>query len=268
LGKKTGKKIATATKGEPMKTVYRFVGMMLAAVALLALSAPVYASKMDNHIESAAKKTYLFKTFLQFDKIKIKSVDGVVSLRGSVSEASHKSLAQETVASLPGVQSVDNRLEVTGEIPAENSDPWITARVKTIFLLHRDVSAMTEVNTKDGIVALQGKATTQEQKDLTTEYAKDISGVKDVNNEMTVKESLKKKRTAGKKIDDASITAQVKLLLLYHRSTAANNISVTTKEGVVTLNGKAGTASVKDLATKFANDVNGVKGVENQMTVE
>ncbi len=251
-----------------MKTVYRFVGMMLTTVALLALSAPAYASKIDSRIASAARKTYLFKTFLQFDKIQITSVDGVVSLTGSVFEESHKVLAQETLASLPGVQNVDNQIEITEESPAENSDLWVTARVKTIFLLHRDVSAMTEVKTKNGIVILRGKATSQEQKDLTTEYARDISSVKDVNNEMTVKESSKKKRTAGKKIDDASITAQVKLLLLYHHATAAINASVATKEGVVTLNGKAGNATAKDLATKYANDVNGVKSVENRMTIE
>jgi len=44
----------------------------------------------------------------------------------------------------------------------------------------------TEVDVKDGIVTLQGEATSQAQKDLTTEYAKDVEGVKEVKNEMTV----------------------------------------------------------------------------------
>jgi len=52
--------------------------------------------------------------------------------------------------------------------------------VKTVLLFHRNVSAMTEVNTKGGIVTLQGNATSQAQKDLTTEYVKDVEGVKDV----------------------------------------------------------------------------------------
>jgi osmotically-inducible protein OsmY len=162
---------------------------------------------------------------------------------------------------------VDNRLEVKGERPAENSDAWLTTKVKTMLLFHRNVSAMTEVNTKDGIVTLRGEATSQAQKDLTTEYAKDIEGVKDVKNEITVTKTPKKTRTAGEKIDDASITAQVKMTLLYHRSTSALNTSVTTKKGVVTLGGKAKTAAEKDLATKFANDVNGVKEVKNRMTI-
>jgi osmotically-inducible protein OsmY len=191
-----------------------------------------------------------------------------VSLTGTVSEESHKSLAQETVADIPGVKSVNNMLEVKGESPAEMSDAWITAKVKTIFLFHRNVSAMTEVDTKAGIVTLQGKAANEAQKDLTTEYAKDVEGVKGVNNEMTVGKIAKKKQTVGQKIDDASITAQVKMTLLYHRSTSALNTSVKTKRGVVTLSGKAKSGAEMDLATKFANDVNGVKSVNNRMTIE
>jgi hyperosmotically inducible protein len=249
-----------------MKTMYRLVVMMVAIVALLALSATVYASK-DSRIESSAKKTYVFKTYLQNDDIKIESKDGAVTLTGTVSEESHKSLAQETVAGLPGVKSVDNKLVVKGTPPAQNSDAWLTAKVKTMLLFHRNVSAMTEVNTTGGIVTLQGKADSQAQMDLTTEYAKDVEGVKGVNNVMTIGKTAKKKQTVGGKIDDASITAQVKMTLLYHRSTSALDTSVTTKRGVVTLTGKAKNAAEKDLAAKFANDVNGVKSVNNRMTI-
>ena len=126
---------------------------------------------------------------------------------------------------------------------------------------------MTEVNTKDGIVTLQGEATSQAQKDLTTEYAKDVEGVKDVKNEMTVTKTSEKVQTVGGKIDDASITALVKMTLLYHRSTSALKTSVTTKNGVVTLSGKAKNAAEKDLATKFVKDVNGVVEVKNLMTI-
>ena len=143
-----------------------------------------------------------------------------------------------------------------------------------MLLFHRNVSAMTEVNTKDGIVTLRGDAASQAQKDLTTEYAKDVDGVKDVKNEMVVSapskktQPAKKTQSAGDKIDDASITGLAKMTLLYHRSTSALNTSVTTKNGVVTLTGKAKNAAEKDLATKYVKDVNGVKSVNNQMTIE
>jgi hyperosmotically inducible periplasmic protein len=252
-----------------MKTMYRLVVMMVAAAALLITSVPVSASQMDDRIELTAKKSYVFKTILQGDDIKIESRDGAVTLTGIVADDFNKSLAQETVAGLPGVKSVDNRLAIKGTPPTANSDAWLRDKVKVTLLFHRSVSGgTTEVDVKDGIVTLRGEATSQAQKDLTTEYAKDVEGVKDVKNEMTVSSSTTKTRTVGEKIDDASITAQVKLTLLFHRSTSAINTKVETKRGVVTLYGKAGNAAEKDLATKFANDVNGVKNVKNRMTME
>ena len=74
-------------------------------------------------------------------------------------------------------------------------------------------------------------------------------------------------RVVGK-IDDASITVQVKMTLLFHRSTSALNTKVETKLGMVTLSGKARNAAEKDLVTKLVNDVNGVKSVNNRMTIE
>jgi len=251
-----------------MKALYSLF-LLITAVALLAISVPANAAKMDDRIESSAKKSYVFKTYLKNDDIKIESRDGAVTLTGTVAEESHISLARETVASLPGVKSVDNRLEVKGDHPAEMSDAWLTSKVKSTLLFHRNVSAMTEVNSKDGIVTLRGEANSTAQKDLTTEYVKDVKGVKDVVNEMTVTKAAKKSgQTTGEKIDDASITALVKLTLLNHVSTSALKTSVTTRNGVVTLSGKAKNAAESNLATRIAKDVNGVKSVKNRMTIE
>jgi osmotically-inducible protein OsmY len=196
-------------------------------------------------------------------------MDGVVTLTGKVFEESHKALAQETVAGLPGVKSVDNMLEIKGDAPAKNSDAWLTTKVKMTLLFHRSVSAgRTEVDVHGGVVTLRGETASATQKELTTEYAKDVEGVKDVNNEMIVKKNSKKTRTESRKIDDASITALVKMTLLYHRSTSALNTKVETNRGVVKLNGNAKNAGEINFATKYARDVNGVKSVNNMMTIE
>ncbi|MEN6490006.1 MAG: BON domain-containing protein [Smithella sp.] len=254
------------------KTMYFAVlVMMVAVVAMFTTSMPVYASKTDDRIESSARKSYVFKTYLSDDDIKIHSKDGVVTLTGTVLNEFHKSLAYETVMDLPGVESVDNRLELKSASPTPYSDAWLSAKVTTTLLFHRSVSAAkTEVKVKDGIVTLQGVAASQAQKDLATEYARDVEGVKDVNNEMTVvsKPAKTAKTGVGTDIDDASITAQVKMTLLFHRSTSTINTKVKTEKGVVTLYGKAGNAAERDLTTKLANDINGVKSVNNKMTIE
>jgi len=245
--------------------------LTLAAVAgtMLMTGASLHAANTDSRIDSSATTSYCFKTYLKDDSIKVDSKDGIVTLTGTVAEASHKSLAENTVASLPGVKSVDNQLVVSGEQPAEHSDTWIKMKVQTALLFHRNVSATaTTVYVKDGVVTLKGEATSMAQKELTTEYALDIDNVKGVHNDMTIATTpVTPGATTGDKIDDASITAQVKSSLFSHRSTSALHTGVTTTDGVVTVTGIAKNEAEKSLVTKLASDINGVASVINNMTV-
>ena len=110
--------------GRQMKAIC-FISLMLATVALLIFSVPVHASKADNRIEATARQSYIFKAFLQGDDIKIESRNGDVTLTGVVADNFNKSLAQETIGSIAGVKSVDNRLEMKGAPHTANSDAWI-----------------------------------------------------------------------------------------------------------------------------------------------
>jgi hyperosmotically inducible periplasmic protein len=244
--------------------------ILVAASALLLVGSPLRASETDDRIEASAKKSYVFKHYLTDDAIKTECKNGAVTLTGTVAEESHIGLARDTVSGLPGVKSVDNQLTVKGESPAEHSDSWIALKVKSALLFHRNVRATkTDVNVKDGIVTLSGEASSLAQKELTTEYAKDVDNVKEVRNDMTVaKTPAKPDETLGEKIDDASITAQVKMALLSHRSTSALKTKVETSDGVVTLTGIAKNAAEKSLVTKLATDVHGVSSVINNMTID
>jgi osmotically-inducible protein OsmY len=255
-----------------MKTTF-LRSLLFAAAALVVLGMPLQAAESDRDIEASAKQSHVFKKYLQDDDIKIVSKDGAVTMTGVVSGEYRKALAQETVANLPGVKSVDNKLELKSTPPSTNTDAWVLDNVVATLLFHRSVSpTTTQIDVKDGVVTLKGEASSQAQKELTTEYAMDVEGVKDVKNEMTVAKAQEKdndtKQTFSETVDDASITAQVKMTLLYHRSTSALNTKVKTLDGVVTLTGEAKNAAEANLATKLASDVNGVKEVKNQMSVK
>ncbi|MDO8756537.1 MAG: BON domain-containing protein [Elusimicrobiota bacterium] len=146
----------------------------------------------------------------------------------------------------------------------ERPDAWITGKVKTSLMFHRSVSGLkTEVDTANGVVTLSGEAENQAQRDLATEYALEIEGVKKVNNTMTVRGE----RTIENRIDDATITTKVKSALLSRRSTSAINTSVKTNGGIVILTGTAKNEAEKELAERLARGVEGVREVRNQMTV-
>jgi len=249
-----------------MKAIHTLA--LIAAGTMLVSRAPLRAAETDRRIESAFNQSYAYQTYLKNDAIKTVSQNGVVTLTGQVDEASHKDLAQETVANLPGVHRVDNRLRVKLE-GTEKSDAWIRAKVRSVLALHRTVSgSRTEVDIKDGVITLRGLATSEAQKELASEYAEDVQGVLRVTNVMVVaKAPSRPDKPVGATIDDASITAQVKVALQSHRSTSALRTKVETTDGVVTVSGLAANAAEKALVSKLATDISGVKRVVNHMTI-
>jgi osmotically-inducible protein OsmY len=225
-------------------------------------------STEDARIVLAVKNSYVYRTHLKDDPIKIQSTDGLVTLKGEVASAEHKDLARDTAENLPGVQRVDDQLTV--KLADEKSDAWVAFKVKSALRYHRSVSGVrTSVSVKEGVVTLGGAASSEAQKELTAEYAQDIEGVKGVKNEMKIaSEPEPPSRTMGEVIDDASITAQVKAALLTHRSTSAVKTKVATRNGVVRLAGAARNQAEKDLVAKLARDINGVRSVLNFMEVK
>ena len=231
---------------------------------LLLISPSLWAYQTDQGIESSVSNSYVFSNYLKGDNIVVHSQDGVVTLTGTVADDNHKFLAQNTVENLPDVKSVDNELKVKEALPAAYSDAWIGLKIKAALLFHRDVSAVrTQVDVKDGMVTISGDADSEAQKELTAQYAKDVDGVKGIINMMDIKRmDQNSNNSENSAIDDASITAQIKLTLLVHQSTSAIHTHVKTENGVVTLTGTAGSDAEKSLVTKLVSDINGVKNVD------
>lgn len=236
-------------------------------LALIAAPVAVFATAtIDRQIEDAAKASYNYRTVLE-DNVKVKVKDGIVTLSGNVQDKEAKALAADTVENLPGVTAVKNDIVVKSDFP-EKSDGWIALKIRSRLLVKGNVSATsTKVAVQDGVATLSGTADNLAQKELTAVYAKEIEGVKSVKNEITVTDKATDKSTLGEKIDDASITSQVKYALLSHKSTSALKTKVTTKDGVIMITGEATSDAEKSLVTKLASDVRGVKSVTNDMSV-
>jgi hyperosmotically inducible protein len=231
--------------------------LLASPLALLASSAT------DNKIEEAAKASYNYRTVLE-DHVKVKAKDGVVTLTGTVQDKDDSALAVDTVENLPGVVGVHNEIKVEPAYP-EKSDAWMAVKIRSRLLVKGNVSATsTKVEVKDGHVMLSGTADNSAQKELTGIYASEIDGVKTVKNDIVITD----KPTMGEKIDDASITSQVKYALLTHKSTSAVKTKVVTSDGVVLVTGEAASDAEKSLVTKLAKDVRGVNSVTNKMIVK
>ena len=249
---------------------------------LIAIASPLalFAShENDRKIETAAKASYNFRAVLD-DRVKVKADDGVVTLTGTVQDKDDKALAEDTVENLPGVTRVKNEIKIKADYP-ERSDKWMALKIRSRLLVKGNVSATsTRVTAEDGVVTLTGTADNAAQKELTEVYAKEIDGVKSVRNQLVVQDMKEMKdmkrmkdgtamhETMGDKIDDASITSQLKYALLSHKSTSALKTKVKTIDGVIVITGEASSDAEKSLVTKLAQDVRGVRSVQNEMTVK
>lgn len=67
------------------------------------------------------------------------------------------------------------------------SDTALTAKIKAAFVGEKSLSALDiSVETTNGITTLAGRVGTQAQADLAARVARDVKGVKDVHNKITV----------------------------------------------------------------------------------
>lgn len=73
---------------------------------------------------------------------------------------------------------------------------------------------------------------------------------------------------AGDAVGDAALTGKVKTALIADPDVKALRIDVDTKDNVVTLNGSADSQAHADKAVTIAKGVEGVKSVENRLTVK
>ena len=108
-----------------------------------------------------------------------------------IAEAGRKAAAEvkETASEVKG-QAKEASSEVrSGETRGTLSDAAITASIKTDYLKDPDLSVLKiDVDTKDGVVTLNGVAGTADGKKRAEQMASAIKGVKQVHNKLTVKQ--------------------------------------------------------------------------------
>ena len=74
-------------------------------------------------------------------------------------------------------------------------------------------------------------------------------------------------KTAGRNVDDASLTASVKSTLVADKAANLTRIDVDTNNGVVSLNGVVESAQQKARAEELARRVDGVRGINNNLQI-
>ena len=159
--------------------------------------------------------------------------------------------------------SADDTKRTMGEY---TDDTMLLGKVKSALASDKTAKA-SEINVEvnKGIVQLNGFVDTANEKAQAETVAKGVKGVKQVENNLIVKEA---KSSTGQSMDDSTITAKVNTALIDSKDTKAGDIKVETHNGVVQLSGFVENQSQKDAASKVAQSVKGVKSVKNSLHVK
>jgi osmotically-inducible protein OsmY len=135
-----------------------------------------------------------------------------------------------------------------------------------------DAVSAFEIDTdvKDGVAYLEGTVESEARKELATEIASSVEGVRSVRNSLVVigggePGMLEKMQDATR---DVALTTRVKARLLASDNTSGLAISVSSDDGVVTLEGEVDSETEKELAATIAANTAGVADVHNEIVLE
>jgi hyperosmotically inducible periplasmic protein len=151
------------------------------------------------------------------------------------------------------------------------NDLALTNNVRAVFSLSKRLSAYAiNVETRDGVVTLSGQVPTEIDKDLAANVAKDVSGVKSVDNQLQVQLGLKPSEASvreGMRITDLEIRADLNERLVASQALQGQNVQVSVQDRIVTLTGQVETPAQKTGAEQLARGVANVVDVANKLTV-
>lgn len=155
-------------------------------------------------------------------------------------------------------------------VGATVTDTGITATVKAKLMTTDGMSkSEVSVTTTNGVVTLNGIASSVHAKTAAEAVAKQVDGVKRVDNNLTTPSNgmeadrLDRDVTKTKRVvSDSWITTKVKSEILASSLAKGFDVSVKTKYGVVVLSGALATQDAVDHVKDIAEKVKGVKSVD------
>lgn len=151
----------------------------------------------DATLVATIKSKLLWNSVTEGLNIEVSATQGVVTLKGQAKDADAKQLAGSLASNTDGVTEVNNLISISARdtqaikeqseaqansVREEFSDVWITSKVKSSLIYSRTLDGLNiKVETKSGVVRLDGVVANYAEKELAVEIARNIRGVKGVD---------------------------------------------------------------------------------------
>lgn len=219
------------------------------------------------------------------------SENGVVTLEGTIDNERDRAEAVRIARSTEGVTDVRDKLHSSdntsakstagankdqGVMASDLSDAWITTKVQSRYFLDPDIKGRNiNVDTSNGVVQIHGTVGSFSARRQAVAIARNTDGVREVHDELQVDatgDGASGARAASAsfadRVDDAWVTTKIQSKFFMDGDLRATGIDVTTRDGVVTLDGAVASQAARDNAVHLARDTDGVRNVRDRIEVE
>jgi hyperosmotically inducible protein len=253
------------------------ISMMAAGFAEAATDVP------DGWITTKVKLALLTTEGVSGTDVNVDTIDGHVTLHGTVGSDAEKAKAEQLAASTSGVREVRSLLQVASgrtQPGLQASDAQIRQRVEAALKADEALAdsriAVESVNA--GVVLLSGQAKSLSDSYRAVRVATRVEGVRRVASEIQSTDEMADlelwregrydaPRDAKSAASDMWITTEAKVRLLARSDTPGFDINVDTENGVVTLFGAIDSAVTKKQAESVVREVDGVVNVVNDLQI-
>jgi osmotically-inducible protein OsmY len=218
--------------------------------------------------------------------INVSTSNGIVNLTGRVNTAAEKQQAVSIARNTEGVTQVEDRLALEpsggerGGPPAAVAttgaaidDARTTAAIQSKYFLDDTVKARKiDVDTRQGVVTLRGEVSSDAERAQALLLARSTQGVQRVEDLLTVNSSSSEKSAASNDaaapLDDGWLTTKIQSQFFLDGQIKTGSIDVTSKDGVVTLDGTVPSEDAHRQALTIARQTEGVVQVVDRLKVQ
>ena len=192
------------------------------------------------------------------EAIAVNAESGVVTLRGTVGSFREKREARKAAERVWGVVSVTNDIgvELMGDQRRENAD--LRGDVLQALMLDSLVPTTVDASVYDGFVTLTGTVDWQYERDEAEFVAGNLLGVLGVENDIYLN---------GATPSTGDVEKKIKKAFARNAKLDADDLTVSTSDGTVTLGGTVRSWDEHDAAVAAAWAAPGVKVVDDLLTV-
>ena len=214
--------------------------------------------KTDSELQTDVQDELKWWPGVNESQIGVTAKDGIIALTGRVEHYAEKIAAEDAAKCVYGVKGLANEIEV--ELPAlhERDDQDIVkAALNALKWDYSVPSDKLTVIVKNGWLTLEGTVDWQYQKDAANRCVQNLMGVAMVSNHIKLK-------PATKWID---VKSKIEDAFRRNSDIEARRITVTTKNGAVTLKGSVASWAEKNTAVWAAWSAPGVISVADELAV-